>query len=84
MSKQEEEKPCGPLTTLVIAAGIALICHEGAAATPAGTAIKQAAAAAALVQREQFLPDRIDRARSDADTARQMGQQRYKRSKRKR
>jgi len=71
------------LTTLAIAAGIALICHDGAAAMPTGTAVARAAAIASLVQREQFLPDRIDRARSDADTARQMGQQRYKRNKRK-
>jgi len=70
------------LATLAVTAGIALFCHEGAAAMPAGTAMRQAATAASLVQREQFLPDRIDRARSDADTARQMGQQRYKRNKR--
>ena len=82
--RTSERKIMRMIGTLGIAASVILTCHEGAAATPAGTAIKQAAAAAALVQREQFLPDRIDRARSDADTARQMGQQRYKRSKRKR
>jgi hypothetical protein len=72
------------LGTLAIAASIALICHEGAAAMPAGTAMKEAATAASMlqmVQRGHFWADRIDRARSDADTARQMEQHRQKRGK---
>ena len=81
-----ERKIMRTLATLAIAAGIILTCHEGAAAMPAGTAMKEAATAASMkqtVQRGHFWADRIDRARSDADTARQTGQQSHKRGTRK-
>jgi hypothetical protein len=51
---------------------------------PAGTAMKQAATAASMVQtvqRGRIWTDRIDRARSDADTARQTGHHRHKHGK---
>ena len=72
------------LSTPAIVFGVALICCGGAAAMPAGTAMKQAAAAASMVQmvqRGRIWTDRIDRARSDADTSRQTGHHRRKHSK---
>lgn len=64
------------LVTLAIAVGVALISCEGAQAMPGGTALKEAAKAAAaeqIPQRARLLSDHINRAKSDAETARQMG-----------
>jgi uncharacterized protein HemX len=64
------------LITLAIAVGVALISCEGAQAMPGGTALKAAAKATSaeqIPQQTRLLSDRINRAKSDAETARQMG-----------
>jgi len=84
--RTSERKIMRMIGTLGIAASVILTCHEGAAASPAGAAMKEAATAASMVQmvqRGHFWADRIDQARSDADTARQTGQQSHKHSRRK-
>jgi hypothetical protein len=64
------------LVIFAIAVGVALISCEGAQAMPGATALREAAKAASaeqIPQRARLLSDRINRAKSDAETARQMG-----------
>jgi len=64
------------LAALAIAGGVALICCDRAQAMSAGgTVMKEAATAASMVQLAGRGSDRIQPAKSDAETARQMGQQ---------
>jgi len=64
------------LAAVAIAGGVALICCDSAKATSAGaTDVKKAATAASMVQLAGRGSDRIQPAKSDAETARQMGQQ---------
>lgn len=64
------------MLVVALAGGVALICCEGAQAISAGaTAVKEAATAASMVQLAGRGSARIQHARSDAETARQVGQQ---------
>jgi hypothetical protein len=64
------------LAALAVAGGVALICCEGAEAMSAsGTVMNEAATAASMLRLAGRGSDRIQPAKSDAETARQTGQQ---------
>jgi len=63
---------------LAIAGGVAVISCEAAQAMSAGgTATRDAAPTASMLQLARLMSDRIHHARSDAETARQMSRQRH-------
>lgn len=66
------------LSALAIAGGVALIsCEAAPAVSAAGTAMKDAGPAPSMVQLARLMTDRINHARSDAETARQMARQHH-------